>query len=158
MSFAAQNLSGRAVKYEVYETRQVKGNDNVTEFYSYGRNGAIRKRVIFRQTEIEDVFTLGFGSVDDNGEINDMSITNNGDTDKILATIHDIITNYTNKYPERLIYFEGSTPSRTRLYRKAIGLNAEQLSEEFLILGYYNDRFVLFVKNMNASAFLIKRK
>ena len=126
------------------------------EFYSHGKNGVILKRAIFTCIGPKDVYSLGFGSVE-NDEINDMSITDNGDRDRILVTIYDIILRYTQKYPERWIYFEGSTQSRTRLYRMAIGLNLEALSEKFLIYGYFDECFMPFTKNMTASAFLIKR-
>lgn len=146
------------MKYEAYETRQVKGDFDAMEFYSHGKNGVILKRAIFTNMGAKDIYSLGFGSVDENDEINDMSITDNGDRDRILVTIYDIILRYTQKYPERWIYFEGSTQSRTRLYRMAIGLNLEALSEKFLIYAYYDECCMPFTKNLTASAFLIKRK
>lgn len=156
-SFAAQ-LRRAGVKYNLYERWEFKDSFNVAEFYSHGRNGVVLKRVIFSKTRASEFYMLGFGSVDENNEINDLTVTNNGDTEKILATIYDIVINYTDRYPDRMIYFEGSTPARTRLYRRAIGLNLGDLSTEFFIYGYYNDEFVPFEKNMVISGFLIKRK
>jgi len=116
------------------------------------------KRVAFTETKLKDVYNLAFGRVDQNNEIDDATITNNGDRNKILATVASIIKIFTNRYPERWIHFEGSTKSRTRLYRMAIGLNFEELSKDFFIFGFLNEEPIPFAKNMNASSFLIKRK
>ena len=77
-----------------------------------------------------------------------------------MATLADVIDQYTHKYPERLIYFRGSTKERTRLYRMAVGLNLEELSEKFEIYVEVNNamEFVSFCKNMEINAFLIKEK
>jgi len=51
------------------------------EFVSKGPTGAIRKQVLFQQTNNLEVYNLGFGDVDeDTGEINDIAISNNNDT------------------------------------------------------------------------------
>ena len=77
----------------------------------------------------------------------------------MLATLANVIELYTAKFPERLIYFRGST-GRTRLYRMAVGLNLDELSEKFEIYGELNDgiEYLPFKKNMQITAFLIKRK
>jgi hypothetical protein len=96
----------------------------------------------------------------ENGEIDDYSITDNGDRNKILATIFDVVNTYTVRFPGRLIYFKGSTRERTRLYRIAIGLNFEELSQVFDIFVEIEegDRFIPFRKNLEVEAFLVKRK
>lgn len=82
-------------------------------------------------TEIDGIYNLAFGDIIENGEIDDYCITDNGDRNKILATVFDVVNTYTARYPERMIYFRGSTIERTRLYRIAIGLNLEELSRVF---------------------------
>lgn len=56
------------------------------------------------------------------------------------------------------IYIIGSTKERTRLYRMAIGVNLEELSQIFDIYAFTNEEWALFTKNMEIEAFLIKRK
>jgi hypothetical protein len=58
------------------------------------------------------------------------------------------------------VFFSGSTENRTRLYRIAISLHLEELSEMFEILVDLNGdwRFVRFQKELNIKAFLVKRK
>ena len=109
-------------------------------------------------TEMDNIFNLAFGDVGENGEFDDLRISDNGDRNKILATVVNIITSYTDRYPGRWILFQGSTESRTRLYRMAIGLNLEELSVKFEIYTFEEDKLVLFCKNMNVNAFLIMRK
>ncbi len=46
---------------------------------------------------------------------------------------------YTMAYPERWVYFEGSTAARTRLYRMAISLNFDELSSHLDIFGVLGD-------------------
>jgi hypothetical protein len=85
-------------------------------------------------------------------------MSDNGDRNKILATIADVVKVYTEKYPDRLILFRGSTTERTRLYRMAVGLNLKELSSQFDIYAYIEDEIVPFKKNMAISAFLVKKK
>lgn len=106
------------------------------------------------------VYNLAFGDVNKDNEIDDFIISNNGDRNKILATLAIVIGLFIEKYPDRMVYFRGSTKERTRLYRMAVGLNLEELSEKFEIYAEIGDNgdFVPFCKGMIINAFLIKRK
>lgn len=155
MFFSGKGVGGEGVlpqklmrqgRYEAYKDLDFKDELNVTEFYSQGKNGSVLMRVIFSETDIPDVYNLGFGCVDENDEINDLAVSDNGDRNIILATIYDIVMGYTERYPDRIIYFKGSTPSRTRLYRMAIGMNLDELSEQFLLYGYYGSAFAPFIR------------
>ena len=55
------------------------------------------------------------------------------------------------------IYIIGSTIERTRLYRMAIGVNIEELSQIFDIYALTNEEWILFTKIMETEAFLIIR-
>ncbi|HEY8897703.1 MAG TPA: hypothetical protein VIM79_22915 [Niastella sp.] len=148
------------MNYEAY-TDIREGRDLRTfTFVSIGKKGAIPKCIFFEPTPIPYVYNFAFGNLLDNGGIDDASVSDNGDRNKILATLAKIIYQYTHKYPERKIYFRGSTEERTRLYRMAVGLNLEELSNDFEIYAEVDDSedFVPFCKNMKINAFLIKRK
>jgi hypothetical protein len=127
------------MKYEVYKDLKVTDDFSVIDFVSVGKHGTISKRIVFTATELEGVYNLAFGDIDENGEIDDYSISDNGDRNKILATIADVVKVYTEKYPGRLILFRGSTTERTRLYRMAVGLNFKELSSQFDIYAYIED-------------------
>jgi hypothetical protein len=146
------------MKYEVYSGIEVTDDFNVFDFLSFGKNGIIPKRVAFSKTEGNKVYNLAFGNVDSDGEIDDYSVSDNGDRNKVLATVAFIVDAYTKRYPDRWIVFRGSTEERTRLYRMAVGINLEELSAKFEIYAYDGENVIPFAKNMKINAFLVKRK
>ena len=148
------------MKFEVYSVIEVNPDFSNFDFISDGCNGKIPKRVQILPTPIPNMYNLSFGDIKDNGELDDLIISNNGDRNKILATIVKVVMDYSYKFPDRYIYFKGSTKQRTRLYRIAISLNLEELSEVFEI---YADMtgdldLVVFQKGLNLNGFVIKRK
>jgi hypothetical protein len=148
------------MKYEIYADMFIAEDFRVFEFVSVGKYGSIPKRIAFVRTELPNVYNLAFGDVNGDDDIDDYSISDNGDRNKILATIVKAIVIYTDKYPHRMIYFRGNTQNRTRLYRMAVGLHLEELSEKFEIYAETegSSDFLPFYKNMKINAFLIKRK
>lgn len=108
------------IDIETY-TLETTSNFYGFELISEGQKGEIQKIIIFTPTLLENVYNLGFGDYDVvTGEINDMIVSNNGDTKKILATIANSVLLFTEKYPNFSVIATGVTPARTRLYR--IGL------------------------------------
>ena len=146
------------MKYEVYEGIAVSDDFSRFDFVSMGKKGPIRKRVSFTKTEMDKVYNLAFGDLGEDGEFDDLSVSDNGDRNKVLATIVNIVISYTTRNPDRWILFQGSTESRTRLYRMAIGLNLEELSIKFDIYGLMNDQLVPFTKGLSVSLFLVVMK
>lgn len=148
------------MKYETYPNLEIKEDFSVIDFISLGKKGPIVKRIVFSPIEIDNVYNLEFGDVDENGEVNDSVISDNGDRNKILATLVDAVGRYTRKYPERWVIFRGSTGARTRLYRMAISLNLDELVEKFLIYCYLEQSgdIVPFSKGLKINAFLVKGK
>ncbi len=139
---------------------QVSADDErlLYEFFSEGPRGSIKKTVIYSLIE-DGLFNLAFG--DWNEELNklDDSIrSNNGDRDKILATVASTVIDFTDRFPQAEIFTEGSTPARTRLYQIGISNNLEEISEDFEIQGYMKQEWSPFRKSVNYEAFLIKRK
>ena len=129
------------------------------EFTSRGNKGLIKKRVVFEQIGKENIFNLAFGDVDETTDkFDDLVVTNNGDSEKVLATVASAVYLFSKKYPDAMIYAKGSTPVRTRLYRIGISNNFEELTELFNVLGLLDMKWCVYEKNKNYSAFLIKRK
>lgn len=80
------------------------------EFISEGPKGRIKKVVEYTETRTENVYNLGFGDYDETTKsINDLSITNNGDSLKVLATVTSTVYAFTEKYPKAWILATGST-------------------------------------------------
>jgi len=133
---------------------------NHFEFLSEGPNGTIRKIVEYTNTGRKNIFNLAFGDYDkENESINDLSITNNGDSLKILATVASTVYAFTKKNPKSWIFATGSTSARTRLYRMGISNNLAEIQEDFKVFGLTIDDGVWeeFIVGEDYEAFLITK-
>ena len=91
----------------------------VFEFVSEGNKGKIQKLITFNETNLKDLYNLAFGDKNiETGDIDDMAVSNNGDSEMVLATVVATVYAFTDKYPESMIYAIGSTNARTRLYAR----------------------------------------
>jgi hypothetical protein len=128
------------------------------DFISEGKRGSVLKRVSFVEIEY-GFFNMGLGDVDEKtGIVDYLSITNNGDRDKVLATVAQIVDELFNSYPEYTIYFKGTSDSRTRLYQMAINHYFNELDEKFHILGELDDKMSRYQRGRNYKSFLILKK
>jgi len=129
------------------------------EFISEGPKGLIHKIVRYQPTNLKDVYNLAFGDKDlKSGEIDDTIISNNGDSEKVLASVVSSIYAFTDKYPDSWIYATGSTKARTRLYRIGISKFLSEVTDDFDVFGEKNDDWESFNKNIEYEGFLVKRK
>lgn len=131
------------------------------QFISEGKRGKIYKIVIFQETEAKGFFNLGFGDKDnETGELlDDTIVSDNGDSEKVLATVVAIVYLFTDENPDAYIYAEGSTPSRNRLYRKGITKFLKQALKDFYIYGLVSEEVMEpFDPNGNYIGFLVHRK
>ena len=142
-------------KYELSTDPDV----TIFKFVSKGPKGEIPKLIMYQKTTIKNVYNLAFGDWDETtNEIDDKAISNNNDSEKILATVASTVLSFTYKYPKAMILVKGSTESRTRLYRIGISNNFEEINQNFDILGYREETWHPFHKNTDYEAFLVKRK
>ncbi|UXP32857.1 hypothetical protein N6H18_02655 [Reichenbachiella agarivorans] len=129
------------------------------EFVSEGPNGRIVKLVQYSPTNLKNVYNLAFGDKNgQTGEINDLTISNNGDSEKILATVVSTVYAFTDQHPVANIYATGSTESRTRLYRIGITKYIEEISEHFHVYGELDKGWEKFEKDRDYLGFLVYRK
>ncbi|WP_420583224.1 DUF6934 family protein [Reichenbachiella sp.] len=129
------------------------------EFISEGPKGKIVKLVQYSPTNLKNVFNLAFGDKNgETGQIDDQTISNNGDSEKILATVVSTIYAFTDQHPKANIYATGSTESRTRLYRIGITKYIEEISQDFHVYGELNKGWEKFVKDRDYLGFLVYRK
>ena len=129
------------------------------EFISEGPKGLIHKLVRYQPTNLKDIFNLAFGDKDHTtGNIDDTVISNNADSEKVLATVAATIYAFTDKYPDVWIYATGSTKSRTRLYRMGISKFLSEVDDDFEVLGELSDNWDIFRKNVEYEGFLFRRK
>ena len=132
------------------------------EFYSDGPKGAILKVVRFtlvRSTDFE-YFNLGFGDWNkEKSRIDDFVISNNRDAERVLSTVASTVLDFTDHYPDAIVYAEGSTRSRTRRYQMGINKYWDEIRLLFDLYGLIeNEGFQPFERQRNYKAFLIKRK
>ena len=139
---------------------EISSASMVFEFVSEGPKGAIRKRVSYRQIGNENIYNLGFGDINsETNEIDDKVVSDNNDSKKVLSTVASTVYIFTKEYPDVVVYAEGSTATRTRLYRIGISNNLEELTKTFDVYGYLeNTGWMVYEKNKNYSAFYIIRK
>ncbi len=131
----------------------------VFEFISEGPKGQIPKLVKFSETNLKGLFNLAFGDKDQQtGEINDTVISNNNDSEKVLATVVATLYAFTDKYPDAYVLATGSTKSRTRLYRMGITKYFDEIQKNYHIYGLRNEEWENFEKKIDYEAFLAKRK
>ena len=105
-----------------------------------------------------NVYNLAFGDADENGEINDLSVTNNKDMERVLATIIQTTLVFFETYPSKVLFFSGSTAARTRLYQIVIKREYQLLSERFVIEGIKDSKREQIQETKNYEAFLVKLK
>jgi len=131
----------------------------VFEFISLGPKGAIPKIVKYSETNLKGLYNLAFGDKDLNtGNVNDLSISNNGDSEKVLASVVATVFAFTDKYPGVFVYATGSTKARTRLYRMGISKYLNEIRADFDIYGLINSEWEIFEPEIEYAAFLAKRK
>ena len=129
------------------------------EFASEGKRGIIHKLVNYQETNLKDLYNLAFGDkYGDNGEIDDKTISNNGDSEKILATVVATVYAFTDKYPNSWIYATGSSKARTRLYRMGISKFLNEIENDFEIYGELQNDWDKFKIGIEYNGFLVKRK
>ena len=144
---------------------EIKNDPDYTvfKFVSEGRYGKLTKIVRFDKLKRRNnTFNLALGTLLDDGEMDFTSITNNGDRNKILATVAKIIYTVVEKYPDMDVYVTGSDRRRTLLYQRAIIYAYDELIETFNIYGVLtNDEMIdyePFDRSKNYLGFLIQRK
>lgn len=131
----------------------------IFEFTSVGPKGAIPKLVKFSETNLKDLYNLAFGDKDlTTGDLNDLAISNNGDSEKVLASVVASVYAFTDYYPNSYVYATGSTKARTRLYRMGITKYIKDIVKDFDIYGMQNLEWEVFEKEIEYDAFLAKRK
>ena len=131
----------------------------VFEFDSEGPKGKVRKIIQYTEINLKNYFNLGFGDKNHKtNEIDDLVVTNNNDSKKVLATVAATLFEFTDHYPEANVIAIGSTLARTRLYRIGITNNLDAIEKDFEIYGLKSNSWYKFTKGVEYDAFLVKRK
>ncbi len=131
----------------------------VYEFISEGPKGQIPKLIKFSETALKGFYNLAFGDKNiETDEIDDTIVSNNEDSEQVLATVVSAIYAFTDQEKEAWVYTTGSTKSRTRLYRMGITKYIDEVKNDFHVFGLKEGEWEKFEKEVDYSAFLVKRK
>ncbi len=72
------------------------------EFDSVGPKGIVTKVVHYTEINVKGFFNLGFGDKEpQSGYISDLTVTNNNDSQKVLATVARTLYLFTEGIPKR---------------------------------------------------------
>jgi len=129
-------------------------------FWSSGPNGFVRKLIKFQLISFEDqLYNLAFGdSALNSNFIDDRAVSNNGDTQIILATVAIAVSHFMEDHPGATVFATGSTIARTRLYQMNISRFFSEIPSNFVVKGYLSGEWEEFRINTNYDAFLLEQK
>ena len=109
---------------------------SIFEFISQGPKGDIPKIIVFSKISDNGLYNLAFGDIDTKiGDVNDRVVSNNSDSEKVLATVVQALYIFFNRYPTCIVITKGSTKSRTRLYRMGISKFRSQVNNVLFLMG-----------------------
>ncbi|MEQ9297377.1 MAG: hypothetical protein RIF33_02390 [Cyclobacteriaceae bacterium] len=130
----------------------------VFEFVSEGPKGRIPKIVQYFPTNYKNLYHLGFGDKNQvTGEVDDTIVSNNNNSEKVLATVIATLYAFMDKHRHAEVYAAGSTDSRTRLYRIGISKYLDEALEDFEIFGELDDGWEPFRSDGEYKGFLVSR-
>jgi hypothetical protein len=140
-------------KYPVKASR----NNAQFEFISKGPMGNIKKVVKF-QSMGHNFFNLVFGDWNKKTRTIDSQIrTNNGDRDKVLATVAFSVIQFLDHYADASIRIKGQTKSRTRLYQMGINKYLDEISLSYQVKGIAKGRPEEFRPGKNYERFVLRK-
>ena len=129
------------------------------DFESISETKTIKKVIAYELVdETQMIFNLSLVDKDENGKVSDMSVSNNQDMEKVLATVIQTLPIFFAEFEGSRIYFSGSTPVRTRLYRIIITKFHHDFERQYSIFGFVNQIAEPFQQGKNYEAFLISKK
>jgi hypothetical protein len=127
------------------------------DFFSMGPQGTVRKLVCFElaDTTTFQTFNLAFGDARENSdEIDDLVVTNNNDSLKVLLTVAIIALEFLRFRPRAWIHVQGNTAVRNRLYRVWIGKFWNEIDQYFTVMGQRNGYWQPFEKEIMFDRFM----
>ena len=128
-------------------------------FFSEGPKGRIRKVVLFvlfNYTPPSYNLILGDWNNKDKC-IEHQVVTNNRDTEKVLATVWAIIMEFTNVFGDVVINMEGNSDARKRLYQMSMNKFFHEIEKTFHVYGVIGNEYEEFQKNVQYEALLVTR-
>ncbi len=91
--------------------------------------------MVYAETDQPNLFNLSLADTEATGSPNYLSVSNNGNLERIMATVAQTLLVFFRRYPNATVAFNGSTPSCIRLYQVVLAREIRAASTEFMIMG-----------------------
>ena len=148
------------MKLQSYQITSTK-DSSFYEFTSKGSKGDIEKGIQFLSIPVEKnespVFNLALGDIDpETGELNDTTRSNNGDRNRIFATVGSAVLDFCKNHPNARIFAQGNTEAKQLIYRAEVAKNLEEVNKHFVVYGLIDHEWEVFKKNKKYKALLIE--
>ncbi len=126
------------------------------EFKSVSKEKVVKKIVEYVLIDKNiSLYNLALLDVDKGG-VSDISVTDNKDMPKIMATVYQTLVDFFVTNPGAKVAFRGNTASRNRLYRAVIGKLVAMQEPGFRIFGFVDGNFSAFQNDLEYEAYLIQ--
>jgi hypothetical protein len=108
--------------------------------------------------EHPNIYNLGFGDKLPDGKIDDKIVTDNGDMEKVFATVINSMEEFFKHRPDKVIFFQGSDHVRQRLYRGILSKFLDEILKNYDLYGSQGQDVVAFEKGKVYDGYFVKRK
>ena len=135
----------------------VSENKEVYVFQSEGQNGKIIKIVVFSPVG-KKLWNLGFGDLQNDGDIDDSIVSNNEDLIKVISTVAVITYEFSDMYPSRQIRIVPVDEKRKKLYNHVFRRNYALINANFTIVGFSNKKKEKYSPEKFYDSFQLNRK
>lgn len=106
----------------------------------------------------DNFYNLAFGDFTNQHEIlDDLIVSDNGDTTKILYTVASTLYDFFQHYEGTIVFAQGSTHSRNRLYRRYLSQFLDIITENFMLFGELDGIIERFQKGKDYTSFYIHK-
>lgn len=127
------------------------------EFMSRGKED-ILKVISISKTDLSHIFMLTLADVRTDGSLDTKTVSNNGDMEKIIATVFQCVDTFLNRHPHAAVAFTGSEPLRMRLYQIVLNRELTSLVHRFNVYGINDFGIVPFISNHSYEGFIVSSK
>ncbi|AXE17571.1 hypothetical protein DR864_07415 [Runella rosea] len=155
----------QTMNLDVYPLKDTSQEHTHFAFISEGKQGQIIKIIAYQNTgELSNdrpIYNLGFGDYNLlTKEVDDKVVTDNGDMEKVLATITHTVPLFFSHHPNAILEVSGSTKGRTRLYQMLITKYMAELADFVIIYGLNDEvgELELFIPDKKYSRFFAIKK
>ncbi len=104
-------------------------------FKSIGIKGKITKLVVFQHIRTHE-YNVALVDYDrETQTADDNIVTDNGDMFVVLTTVMDIVADFLEKFPQSILFIEGKSKIRQRLYNRVVRNHFSEIAKTYIVGG-----------------------